>query len=101
MTNVWYRHERIEKRFGLGISEHRYATQAAEFIDKIGIQGNLFNGLLYSDKKTLEKEVQDVLLGAKHYKRYIFNLSHGVFPDTEVDKLKFVVDKVHEFQWNS
>lgn len=66
-----------------------------------GIQGNLFNGLLYADRKTLEKEVKDVLLGARHYKKYIFNLSHGVFPDTEVDKLKFVVDKVHGFDWKS
>ncbi len=63
-----------------------------------GIQGNLFNGLLYADEKTLEKEIQDVLLGAGRYKKYIFNLSHGVFADIEVAKLKFVVENVHRFQ---
>ncbi len=66
-----------------------------------GIQGNLFNGLLYADYRTLEKEIADVLLGARHYRKFIFNLSHGVFPDTEVDKLKFVVEKVHGFAWKS
>lgn len=68
---------------------------------KKGIQGNLFNGLLYTDDQTLEKEINDVLVGAQKHDRYIFNLSHGVFPDVEVDKLKFIVERVHEFEWRS
>ena len=63
-----------------------------------GIQGNLFNGLLYADYAVLKKEVKDVLVGGTKHPRYIFNLSHGVLPDTEVDKLKFVVDQVHGFK---
>ena len=65
---------------------------------KKGIQGNLFNGTLYADNRTLEREVRDVLAGGTKHKRYIFNLSHGVLPDTDVDKLKFVVEKVHGFK---
>ncbi len=68
---------------------------------KKGVQGNLFNGLLYADYKTLEREITDVLLGAKHYKKYIFNLSHGIFPDVDVNKVKFVIDQVHQFNWRS
>lgn len=64
-----------------------------------GIQGNLYNKLLYADDPALEKKVLSLLEGAKKFKRYIFNLSHGVFPDVEVDKVKFVVEKVHEFKW--
>lgn len=64
---------------------------------KKGIQGNLFNGLLYADYDVLEREVKDVLMGGTKHPRYIFNLNHGVLPDIEVDKLKFVVEKVHEF----
>jgi len=66
---------------------------------KKGIQGNLFNGLLYSGDATLEREINDVLIGAQKHDRFIFNLSHGVFPDVEVDKLKFIVEKVHAFHW--
>ncbi len=62
-----------------------------------GVQGNLFIGLLYAPRDLLEKEIRDVLMGGRHYQRYIFNLSHGVFPDVEVDTLKFVVDRVHGF----
>ncbi len=65
---------------------------------KKGVQGNLLNGLLYADDDTLKKEIKDVLVGGGKHPRYIFNLSHGVFPDVEVDKLKFVVDQVHGFK---
>ncbi len=64
-----------------------------------GIQGNLFNGLLYADDKLLEKELNDVLVGAQKHSKYIFNLSHGVMPDMSVDKLKWIVEKVHAFVW--
>lgn len=66
-----------------------------------GIQGNLFNGLLYADDRTLAKEVTDVLLGGAKHKKFIFNLSHGVFPDTDVNKLKLIVEQVHRFKWSS
>ena len=64
---------------------------------KKGIQGNLFNGLLYADDATLVKEVRDVLVGGVKHGRYIFNLSHGVFPDVDPDKLKLIVEQVHAF----
>ena len=67
--------------------------------NRTGVQGNLFNGLLYADLATLKKEVNDVLLGARHYRRYIFNLSHGVFPDTDLHKLRAIVEWVHGFAW--
>lgn len=63
-----------------------------------GIQGNLFNGLLYAEESVLRKEVNDVLVGGQKHDRYIFNLSHGVFPDTDPDKLKLIVEQVHAFE---
>ncbi len=65
---------------------------------KKGVQGNLFPGLLYADEKILEKEVKTILTNAKKYQKYIFNLSHGILPDVEVEKVKFVVDLVHKFK---
>ena len=64
---------------------------------KKGIQGNLFTGMLYADPQTLKKEVNDVILGGVKHGRYIFNLSHGILPDMDVDQLKRVVEQVHEF----
>lgn len=68
---------------------------------KKGIQGNLFNGLLYADNATIAREVKDILIGAKKHGKFIFNLSHGVFPDVDKDKLKYIVELVHNFDWNN
>ncbi len=65
---------------------------------KKGIQGNLYNGLLYADEKQVEAEVNRILTAAQKYKRYIFNLSHGVFPDIKVETLKRIVKQVHDFR---
>jgi len=64
-----------------------------------GVQGNLFNGLLFADKKTIETEVTDVIKGASKHDRFIFNLSHGILPDMDVNKCKFVVECVHQHRW--
>lgn len=66
-----------------------------------GVQGNLYNGLLYADVKTLEDEVALLLKSARQYQRYIFNLSHGVFPNVDVEQLKRIVAQVHAFPWNA
>ncbi|MCA9398505.1 MAG: uroporphyrinogen decarboxylase [Candidatus Omnitrophica bacterium] len=65
-----------------------------------GIQGNLFNGLLYASDEVLKREVRDVLEGAKKHDKFIFNLSHGIFPNVNPEKLKLIVDQVHAFPWN-
>lgn len=65
-----------------------------------GIQGNLYNALLYAEPEVLRREVNDVLMGGQKHQRYIFNLSHGVFPDVDSDQLKRIVDQVHTFPWS-
>lgn len=65
-----------------------------------GVQGNLYNGLLYADAEYLRREVNDVLMGGQKHRRYIFNLSHGIFPDVDPDQLKRIVDQVHAFPWS-
>lgn len=68
---------------------------------KKGVQGNLYNGLLYADDQTLRREVKKLLTAArKHHKKYIFNLNHGIFPDTPVDKVKLVIEEVRKFSWS-
>jgi uroporphyrinogen decarboxylase len=72
----------------------------AKFKTSSGIQGNLFNGLLYADDKTLIAETQRILKVARaNHESYIFNLSHGVMPDISADKLKLIVNEVHSFKW--
>jgi uroporphyrinogen decarboxylase len=63
-----------------------------------GIQGNLFQGLLYAPDDIIKKEVVRILNGTRRFNKYIFNLSHGIQPDVPVEKVKFIIDLVHSFQ---
>ncbi len=67
---------------------------------KLGVQGNLWNVALFSDEKTLGHEIDTLLQKAKRYPRYIFNLSHGLLPDTPLERVAFLVNRVHAFPWN-
>ena len=43
VTHVFYAQEGSGKKFGLGLSEYRYPTEVAEFIEKNDLQGNFFS----------------------------------------------------------
>ena len=62
-----------------------------------GIQGNLDPVLLMSPIHLIEKEVKRILERAGGRPGHIFNLGHGILPNTPVDHVKALVDMVHEF----
>jgi len=67
---------------------------------KKGVQGNFLNSLLYADDQTIIDETRSVLKAARaKHSKYIFNLSHGVMPDVDPQKLKLIVEEVHQFKW--
>jgi uroporphyrinogen decarboxylase len=59
------------------------------------IQGNLDPLALFAPAPELERRVRDVLAAAAGRPGHIFNLGHGVLPDTPIDALQRVVDLVH------
>ena len=61
------------------------------------LQGNLDPCLLYGDFAIIKKETKK-MLHAFGPGRHIANLGHGVYPDTQVDKVKCFVDTVKEFR---
>ncbi len=61
------------------------------------IQGNLDPYTLLGDPERLVKEAEEVLGRAGGRPGHIFNLGHGVLPDTPLDNLKLLVDTVHEY----
>jgi uroporphyrinogen decarboxylase len=66
---------------------------------KMGVQGNLWNAALFSDEKTLGRSIDTLLQKARHYPRYLFNLSHGLLPETPLERVDFLVRRVHAFRW--
>ncbi len=62
---------------------------------RVALQGNLDPGLLLAPWDVLEAEVRRVLADNAGNPGHIFNLGHGVLPQTDPEQLKRVVDLVH------
>jgi len=60
------------------------------------LQGNLDPALCFAPRTALEEATRDVLRRGASAPGHIFNLGHGVLPETDPDTLKIVVDIVHE-----
>ncbi len=59
------------------------------------LQGNLDPAVLFAGVEATEAATDAVLDNAAHLPGHIFNLGHGVLPDTDPDMLARVVDRVH------
>jgi uroporphyrinogen decarboxylase len=63
-----------------------------------GIQGNLDPLTLLAPKAVMEREASAVLDRAACRPGHIFNLGHGVHPQTPVESLERLVEFVHEYR---
>jgi len=61
------------------------------------IQGNLDPIVLLSDLKTIERQTHAILQKAAHRPGYIFNLGHGILPQTPVEHVIALVEMVKSF----
>jgi uroporphyrinogen decarboxylase len=63
---------------------------------KGAVQGNLDPVLLFADWKELKKRAEDILRQAAGRPGHIFNLGHGILPETPVENVKALSDYVRE-----
>ncbi len=63
----------------------------------VGLQGNLDPAMLYSTPERIEKGVQSILKKFGKGRGHIFNLGHGVLPDTPFENVKVFVNAVKKF----
>lgn len=61
------------------------------------IQGNLDPAVLLTEPIQIRRRVKEILHQAGHHPGHIFNLGHGVLPQTPVDHAIALVEAVHEF----
>jgi uroporphyrinogen decarboxylase len=61
------------------------------------LQGNLDPCVLYGSYEVIRNETK-TMLQAFGKQRYIANLGHGVYPDTDPDKVRCFIDTVKEWQ---
>lgn len=62
----------------------------------VAVQGNLDPVTLFGPRDELRRQVGRILEAARGHDGHIFNLGHGILPQTPVDNVVALVDMVHE-----
>jgi uroporphyrinogen decarboxylase len=68
----------------------------AQIGNQRAVQGNLDPAALFAPRDVLERRVRRILELAGGRPGHIFNLGHGLLPETPVENVKAVVELVHE-----
>lgn len=72
---------------------------AIDFLGKEhAVQGNLDPAILFSDFKMIKKELDRIKNIRKGINGFIFNLGHGILPETPIDNLNRVVEEIHTWE---
>ena len=79
----------------IGLDWKTEISEALNLINK-SIQGNLDPVALFADNETIEKKVRKILQEGLKARGHIFNLGHGILPQTNPEKAKFLVETVHK-----
>lgn len=79
----------------VGVDWRVHLDEAWARIGERGIQGNLEPAVLLGEPDLIVARTRDVLRRAGERPGHIFNLGHGVLPDSSLGSLKLLVDTVH------
>jgi uroporphyrinogen decarboxylase len=80
----------------VGVDWRTPLTEAATLVGPRALQGNLDPALLPAPWEVIATEVRRILAEGRSAHGHIFNLGHGVPPDTDPDVLARIVDLVHQ-----
>ncbi|MBV9080172.1 MAG: uroporphyrinogen decarboxylase, partial [Elusimicrobia bacterium] len=80
----------------VGIDWRIELDEAWEALGKVAIQGNLDPVALFSTPKEIRSRAQRILAQAKGRPGHIFNLGHGILPETPIDNVLALVEAVKE-----
>lgn len=82
----------------VGLDWHTHARASRAIIgDEKTLQGNLDPAILYgSDEFVIEKTIE--MMRTFEGKRHIANLGHGVYPDTDPEKVKLFIETVKAYR---
>ena len=81
----------------IGLDFHVELGKAWEQLgERVGVQGNLDPVALYADLPYIRQRAQEILNQAAGRPGHIFNLGHGILPDTPEENVVALVEMVHE-----
>ena len=92
---------KIVKKCGADVIGIDWRVDMAKAAKKLGkkysIQGNLDPLVLFAPREHIEDRVKDILFKAEPARGHIFNLGHGILPETPVENAIAMVEAVHTF----
>ena len=62
--------------------------------ESIAVQGNLDPAVLLGDKAFVEREAARIVMNNRGRPGHIFNLGHGILPDTPIENVEALVEAV-------
>lgn len=89
------------KKSGADVIGMDWRVDLGDAIKKLGkkvvVQGNLDPCALFLSREELEDRIKDILWKGEAAKGHIFNLGHGVLPETPVENVIAMVKAVHHY----
>jgi uroporphyrinogen decarboxylase len=73
------------------------ATASERLGNDVAIQGNLDPAILLSEPEMVRKETLNILRKTNGHNGFIFNLGHGILPQTPVENVVTLVETVHGY----
>lgn len=83
----------------IGLDWNMNPSEACKVLPTKTLQGNLDPCVLYGSNETIKKATKDMLNGFQGHP-HIANLGHGVYPDTDPEKVKYFINTVKEISSN-
>ncbi len=80
----------------IGVDFRTELDAAWETLGDVAVQGNLDPVVLLADHDLIRERAGRVLRQASGREGHIFNLGHGILPDTPVDNVIALIDMVHD-----
>jgi len=68
------------------------------FLGDVAIQGNLNPEILLTDPETVSKETEKILRLANGRPGHIFNLGHGILPQTPMENVHAMIETVKNWK---
>jgi uroporphyrinogen decarboxylase len=81
----------------IGVDQFVPIDKMVEWQKKIVVQGNLDPVTLLSNKDTVKRKA-DEILSKMSGNNFIFNLGHGILPNTKIENVEFLVNYVNEYK---
>jgi len=80
----------------IGVDWRLSLSKAAAKLRPTPLQGNLDPAVLLTNPQVIRQRVQDCLSQGRRLPGHIFNLGHGIFPETPIEHVQTLVETVQE-----